>query len=496
MHKTTATLRLGNCTFDPATLTLRDASGTVLPLRSQSLRVLSELARTPGEIVSRDRLAEAVWPGIAVTDDSLVQCIKDVRGALSDSDRSIVRTAIGQGYILTAHPAPDPAGELPRVLVERFGATTPQAVDLGEALFEELLVRLVPRRGIVVETDPARRTEARYLVSGHISERAGGARIFFRMARLAGGDLHAATFTAEGPAIWELPGKVADAIAAQLRVQMGLTDGSELAAREDAALTVQELMAKAAWHMLHYRRVNWHTARAALERAVQMAPDNPIALSMLASMETQMIPLIPFAEIAPDTEGAMALCDRAVGLDPSSDWVLRTRGNLRLWLHGDHAGARLDCQRALEINPAFHLGHLTIATCDILTGAHAAGARRLEEMMRRVPFDLQNPYYHSLIALARLLDGDTAAAIEAAREGHDRNPFGAWNALVYATAAAEDPALTGAPAFRRLVERIELPPAHFRDLPFTDPAVAETLVTRARAAGIPEPTPETSVGRA
>ncbi|WP_347310243.1 winged helix-turn-helix domain-containing protein [Defluviimonas sp. SAOS-178_SWC] len=486
MEKTNNTaMILGTCAFEPSSLTLRDASGAVLPLRSQSLRVLSELARTPGQLVSRDRLIEAVWPGIAVTDDSLVQCIKDVRRALADRERTIVKTAIGQGYILNARVPDVPTDAPPTILVERFSATTALAQEVGEVIFEELLVRLAPRRGIVVETDPDRRCDAKYMVSGHVSERSGGVRVFYRITRLGGGgDLHAAAVLSDAAGMWDLPVKVADSIAAQLRVQMGMRDGSDYATREDVDLSVQELLAKAAWHMMRYRRRNWRTARAALERAAKLAPDNPIALSMLASMETQMIPLIPFSEIAADPDRAMALCERAVELDQSNDWVLRTRGNVRLWLLGDHEGARLDCRRALAINPAFHLAHLTIATSDILSGAFEVGATRLEEMMHRVPFDSQNPLYFSLIAIARLLDGQAGRAIEAAREGHEQNPFGAWNALVYATAVADDVAITGSATFRKLLDRIDLAPSHFLEFPFTDLERAAELTSRAEAAGV------------
>ncbi|WP_157966209.1 winged helix-turn-helix domain-containing protein [Oceanibium sediminis] len=482
-----ATLILGASTFELSSQTLRDASGAVLSLRTQSLKILVELARTPGQLVSRDALAEVVWPDVAVTDDSLVQCIKDIRGALMDRDRTIVKTVIGQGYILNGRTAEDPMGALPVIFVERFRAAPGIAEELAEALFEELIVRLSPRRGVALVTEPDGRPGAKYVISGRVSERSGSARIFFRIARRGyGADLHAATEQAEDAAIWDLPGQVADAISAQLRVRMIMGDGSEFAQIDDASLSTQELMAKAAWHMCRFRRRNWRAARAALEQAVRLAPDHPIALAMLASVETQMIPLIPFSELTTDPERTMALCDRAVEIDQSSDWVLRTRGNVRFWLLGEHEGAGLDCRRALAINPSFHLAHLTIATSEILSGSLEAGARRLEEMMRRVSFDPQNPLYFSLIALSRLLDGQVETATELAREGHERNPLGAWNALVYAAAASGNAGITGTEAFQRMVQRVDLSPSHFLDFPFTDPGMAEALQARALAAGIAE----------
>jgi len=485
-RKDRQTLLLGACTLDPSGPTLRSASGSVLHLRSQSMQVLAELAHARGQVVSRDALIESVWPGLNVTDDSLVQCIKDIRSALSDPDRRIVRTVVGTGYSLAARPVGDGRSELPRIFIERFTAAAgnPDAEELGEALFEELVMRLTPRAGVVVLTDPSHRQDASYTISGRARAGKDRARIFVQIARSGGEDVYAGAKDAAGGEIRDLPGRVADGIAALLRVHMIVGDGSELVARDDAELSVQQLMAKAAWHMARFRRGNWHAARAALTAAVGLAPDNPVALAMLASMDTQMIPLIPFSELAESSDEAMRLSERAVELGQSIDYVLRTRGNLKLWRLGDHAGARLDCTRALERDPVFHLAHLTIATSEILCGEFSAGARRLREMMRRAPNDPQIPLYFSLIALGELLDGNAEPAIEAAREGVERNPFGSWNALVYAAAVADAPEITGSETFQRLVGRADLPARHFLDLPFVDRVHAERLAARAITAGI------------
>lgn len=481
------TLLLGTCTFDPSTLTLRNAAGAAIGLRKQSMHVLAELSRARGRVVSRDRLIEAVWPGLAVTDDSLVQCIKDIRSALADADRQIVRTVVGQGYALAARTASTNAADRPKILVEPFRVTggTAEAEELAETVFEELVVRLTPRAGVSILTDTSRRGEARYVIGGRATVREGHARVFVKISRVDGGeDVHAAAEDAAIAEISSLPGRIADEIASILRVHMIMTDGSAFVGRDNGELSAQELMTKAAWHMIRFRRQNWHAARAALEMAVRIAPDNPVVLAMLASMATQMIPLIPFGELVDDADRAMELATRAVELGPSIDYVLRTRGNLRLWLEGDHEGAVLDCTRALEINPVFHLAHLTIGTSEILCGAFQQGAERLEEMMRRAPKDPQNPLYFSLIALAALLDGRMTDAIAASREGFERNPFGSWNALVLAAAACDAPTIAASAAFQKMVARIELPAGHFRGLPFREWRHAEWLVERALAAGV------------
>lgn len=480
-------LLLGTCTFEPTNLTLRDASGTPCRLRSQSLHVLAELAHARGQVVSHDDLIEAVWPGTTVTDDSLVQCIKDIRAALFDSERRIVKTVIGQGYALNARMVSDKSGSLPTVFVDHFKVTggSADAEELADRLFEEIIVRLASRVGIIVVSDPAQKSKACYVISGRSSSSEDQARIFVQIERSARGEnIHASVEQASGAEIWELPIRIADKIASHLRVFSITNDGLEFLARDDASLSAQELMAKAAWHMTELQREGWYVAQKSLSIAVELEPANPIALAMLASMQTQMIPLIPFNELPQDVGRAFDLSQRAVEHGQSIDYVLRTRGNLRLWCRGDHDGARFDCERALSINPIFHLAHLTIATSEILSGEFKSGSQRLEEMMRRAVIDPQNPFYFSLIALAEVLSGHEEAAIVAAREGYERNPFGSWNALVYAVTALNDSNITSSDSFKRMVQRIDLPAQHFLDLPFTDPGIAEELVTRSRAVGL------------
>ncbi len=84
---------------------LRTVEGKAVDLRSQSAEVLSVLAARPGEIVSKDALMQAVWPDTFVTDDSLTQCIVDIRRALGDGEHAIVETLPKRGYRLNAGPS-------------------------------------------------------------------------------------------------------------------------------------------------------------------------------------------------------------------------------------------------------------------------------------------------------------------------------------------------------------------------------------------------------
>ena len=96
--------QLGDFWLSPQTHELKDKNGDTVHLRSQSTDLLIYLAHRHGDLVSKSELMENLWPDTFVTDDSLVQCVADIRRALNDSDHTIVQTAPKKGYKLLATP--------------------------------------------------------------------------------------------------------------------------------------------------------------------------------------------------------------------------------------------------------------------------------------------------------------------------------------------------------------------------------------------------------
>ena len=72
-----------------------------IKLRPKSFMTLKYLVENNGRLVGKDELIEAVWPDTAVTDNSLVQCLKEVREALGDKAQQYIKTVPRRGYIFT-----------------------------------------------------------------------------------------------------------------------------------------------------------------------------------------------------------------------------------------------------------------------------------------------------------------------------------------------------------------------------------------------------------
>jgi DNA-binding winged helix-turn-helix (wHTH) protein/TolB-like protein/Tfp pilus assembly protein PilF len=99
--------------------------GIVVDLRPKSFEVLAYLLDRAGRLVSKDELVQAVWHDVAVTDNSLSQCMVEIRRVLGDDSQEIIRTVARRGYLFAAsvsidqqvQPAPA-AAEPPTVAVQ------------------------------------------------------------------------------------------------------------------------------------------------------------------------------------------------------------------------------------------------------------------------------------------------------------------------------------------------------------------------------------------
>lgn len=72
-----------------------------MPLRPQTARILGILVAHNGELVTKDALMRTVWADTHVTDDSLVQCVSEIRRALGPEGARRLATVPKQGYRLT-----------------------------------------------------------------------------------------------------------------------------------------------------------------------------------------------------------------------------------------------------------------------------------------------------------------------------------------------------------------------------------------------------------
>jgi DNA-binding winged helix-turn-helix (wHTH) protein len=92
-------------------------------IRPKPFDVLAYLTQHTGRLVTKDELIQAVWPDVFVTDDSLVQCIGEIRKALDDTGHRIIKTVPRRGYMFAAGISATGLSSLP---VSATRARTPE----------------------------------------------------------------------------------------------------------------------------------------------------------------------------------------------------------------------------------------------------------------------------------------------------------------------------------------------------------------------------------
>jgi DNA-binding winged helix-turn-helix (wHTH) protein len=73
------------------------ADGVPLELGTRAFELLLAFLEANGSLVSKEQLLTRVWPGIAVTEDTVKVHVCTLRKALGE-DRDYIRTEFGRGY--------------------------------------------------------------------------------------------------------------------------------------------------------------------------------------------------------------------------------------------------------------------------------------------------------------------------------------------------------------------------------------------------------------
>ncbi|MCB1690559.1 MAG: winged helix-turn-helix domain-containing protein [Halioglobus sp.] len=103
-------IQFGDWVWDPNTLELRNGS-RITTLEPRVAKLFEFLIANPDEILSHDRLVEAVWDGRTVSDEAVRRAVFSLRRAFDVGDTdSYIRTIHKKGYI-ASFPEPVAAGD-------------------------------------------------------------------------------------------------------------------------------------------------------------------------------------------------------------------------------------------------------------------------------------------------------------------------------------------------------------------------------------------------
>ncbi|WP_029061532.1 winged helix-turn-helix domain-containing protein [Labrenzia sp. DG1229] len=532
-------LILGSVRFDRGARRLIDAQGQDLPLRPQSLTVLSVLANNKGETVSKNDLIASAWSATHVTDDSLIQCIADIRRAIGDDGHAIIQTVPRVGYKLAATQLEsetasrvNPRWLLPGVTLA--GLVVIALVVTWTALFRPSGMPSRPSIAVLpfehISDDESQafltdgvsksittnlsRFEGLFVVSSYSAFQYRSSKKLLKeiasdlgVRYLLTGDVQPGqeqlsitahlTDTTDGKVVWaeeytlsrtdvlavqnELSARIATTLVQ--RVEVATSQWARSVTPED--LTAYELVLRSEPPSVDRDGLN--AANELLDRAIALSPGFTLAHSLKAKNDL----LLWRHSLAKDLDEALrqarASAARAIALDNNSYQAYHALSQIDLYADQDHTQALANLAKALEVNPNDADMMVRMAT---LLGFMDRDKEALDWIERAVR---QNPYhpvwYHWNAAFVFEVAGEHEKAIVAGKKA----------LAVYQTSASIRRILIAAHGHlgqweeaERYTEEIlkEFPDfrlsSHMRNSPFMDPTEKSEYWELFRKAGLPD----------
>jgi TolB-like protein/tetratricopeptide (TPR) repeat protein len=407
---------LGTCVLDMARGTLtRD--GTIVPLRSKSFRLLCELARNAGRVMSKDELLEAVWPGVIASEDSLTQAIRDIRRSLGDEGQTLLRTVARRGFILVPGPplapqaalAPGPVAmdgvlplwRRPHIAILPLANLTgdPDRGPLLDGLAEEVTMGLARFRNLtVVARHSAVAAAQEGLPLPALSARLRADYVVDGTARLRGGQLHIALALNDattGDVLW----------------------GDSFDAGESGWLTLQDLAPRRIVARL-FATIEEAGYRSSLRRGS----------SDLTAFEHLARGKALFRSFEPGVnERALAHFAAAIAADPSFGIAYSYHALAELSLQ-DYGLAPLELKlrarahalRGVELSPDESRCHSLLGYCHAVLGEFDAGEGAAQKGIALNPFDADALFGLAIVLVWR---GDSEGALPWIQRAKDLNPL-------------------------------------------------------------------------
>jgi TolB-like protein/Tfp pilus assembly protein PilF len=452
-------------------------------LRPKTAQVLSHLAERCGQVVARDELIEAVWPGVYVTENGLTQCVAEIRRALG-ADEALLRTLPRRGYLLNIVPADATAPTLSAALAAPLAAPLAAAprAERGTPVLAMMPLRLPPgddrelaefadilldavvgglaglREPIVISANStrhlagsaepvpvlARRVGADYLASGNMRRLGAHVRLSLEVAEASQGAViwhRGFDLTVDGllGAPDELATTIAYAVLPRLR-------DAELrtALRRQHDLGAYHLILEGQRWMYRLERASFDRAGDMLRRAVALDPGFAAPHAALANWHSLRIGQRWSDDPAAEARALEAAVRRALELDGNHARALALLGHNCAILHRDYARAQDLLDRAQDMAPNDAETSLWTTPTLAFTGRAEEAVRGAERAIRLSPEDPLLFRYQHFLSIAHYARGswDEAAewGLRAMRSNGDYTSNLAMTAAALAAAGRTDEA--------------------------------------------------------
>jgi len=417
-----------------------------IDLRPKSFSLLAYLVANAGRLVSKVELMDAVWPKLAVSDDSLAKCVSEIRIAVDDADQRIIQTVPRRGYIFAADVVPLLGSRVravgkPSVAILPFDNLSGDKQEyFVDGIADDIITSLSRSRSLfVIARNSSFVYKGRAIDVKHLGRELGAR---YLLAGSARGTKKRIKVNAQlvdsetGHHLWvgQYDRKLTDLLTEQDEIAIAVTRAIEptISVAEQQRARRQQLGTLDAWE--NYQRGRWYLsgraedvsqARNYLHRALELDPllaRAHMGLAVLHNIEGVLL-----GSRALDEALALAAEEarKAIAIDPTDAeahaYVALAAGNA-----GDFAQGFDYVEQALQIHPNCAFAHQIKGWLMIFSGRPAEGREAVRLRIRLDPWRRPADNIRCNIATSYYFEGDYENAACAATRLAVDHPNHPW----------------------------------------------------------------------
>lgn len=455
----------GGLTLDLRRGVLRDGE-RAMDLRPKAFDLLTCLVENAGRVMPKDELLDLIWPDVTVTEDSLTQCIGELRRVLGPA-ASAIRTVPRRGYVfeqtaLQARPGPggaEPAPHLPSgrpsiaVMPFRNLSSDPEQDYFADGIVEDITTALghfqqilvISRnsafsfKGLSVDApDVGRELGVRYLLQGSVRKSGDRLRLTAQLVEAASGvQLWAEHFDGVLTDVFGFQDEVSRSVIGAIAPRVMHAELERLRRKRPDSLDAYELHLRAQASLRDMTREGNDLALSFVERGLSLDPGYAALAGLGAWAYTLRATQGWGGFDRAESDKGLALATRALasGQDDSEALSLAgyAIGFLGIQLHDGIKAI----DRAIALNPNSALALTNAGWLKTYLGMSDTAIADYLQAKRLSPRDPGLYRLNTGLACAFIQKGDYQSAIDAAREAVADNPNYVPGLRAFAAALAQ-----------------------------------------------------------
>jgi adenylate cyclase len=455
--------RFAGFTFDPVSGVLIRPDGSRARLRPKAVEVLCALVESGGQLLSREALMALVWPNVVVTDDSITQCVTEIRRAAGSKAFQILRTFPRRGYQFVCHDVsigPTPKGrcvtsggadeetvqpkvcawpDRPSIVVLPFANLSgdPAQEYFSDGVTDDIVAQLARDRSLFVIArasgfsfrsrsvsmrDIARELGVRYVLEGSVRRESERVRINARLVE-AETAIHiwAEHYDRTLTDVFAVQDEITRAVVTEIAPAITQAERERALRKPTTNLTAWEAYQRGLWHTSGGGNSDSDLGAAFFRRAVELDPLFAEPHAMLARFHNGEAtrgggrPLDDGLKLAEaEARAALRLDVTNASAHTALAWVFNQRC--------DVASALEQAERAISLNRNDPMGYLAKGHVLVFAGRHDEARSALGDALRLDPKGQTVPGALHHIAISFYLDREYASAEIACRKGIRAHP--------------------------------------------------------------------------